>query len=852
MHGQGDPEKSRSFWFIPGLPISFRSLEKKIEVSLKWRINNEQITGYDARPREEVVLIALLLGFTLFESINKKDSRSIADIAAVARKIAIGASSDVAQAEWLLLRTENGPREDITRIDHFWSHYFGLVNEREDSNYQELTKLIKASLTLSPGSADVEYGFSRSGKIIGEDQALMSERVLDARLMVYDMLRLYGGKPERFVITKELLNLARSARYTVKLILLEFVNRYASVFYVAFFKGKFIGRQGKYNTIFGYRKEEWKRPSRKLTEMEYNRTNTDFEYSYTVKLILLEFVNRYASVFYVAFFKGKLIARPGKYNTIFGYRKEEWKRLSRKLTEMEYNRTNTDFEYSYTVKLILLEFVNRYASVFYVAFFKGKFIGRQGKYNTIFGYRKEEWKRLSRKLTEMEYNRTNTDFEYSYTVKLILLEFVNRYASVFYVAFFKGKFIGRQGKYNTIFGYRKEEWKRLSRKLTEMEYNRTNTDFEYSYTVKLILLEFVNRYASVFYVAFFKGKLIARPGKYNTIYGYRKEEWKRLSRKLTEMEYNRTNTDFEYSYTVKLILLEFVNRYASVFFVAFFKGKLIARPGKYNTIFGYRKEEWKRLSRKLTEMEYNRTNTDFEYSYTVKLILLEFVNRYASVFYVAFFKGKFIARPGKYNTIFGYRQEEWKRLSRKLTEMEYNRTNTDFKYSYTVKLILLEFVNRYASVFYVEFFKGKLIARPGKYNTIFGYRQEEWKRLSCKLTEMEYNRTNTDFEYSYTVKLILLEFVNRYASVFYVAFFKGKFIGRPGKYNTIFGYRQEECAPGGCMLELTKQLVKIMFGQKIINLLKFVIFYRIVPLIMKWWRPIETDVPNETDGNTTL
>ena len=54
------------------------------------------------------------------------------------------------------------------------------------------------------------------------------------------------------------------------------------------------------------------------------------------------------------------------------------------------------------------------------------------------------------------------------------------------------------------------------------------------------------------------------------------------------------------------------------------------------------------------------------------------------------------------------------------------------------------------------------------------------------------------------------------------------------------------------MLELTKQLVKIMFGQKIINLFKFVIFYKIVPLIMKWWRPIETDVPNETDGKTIL
>ncbi|KAK2726285.1 hypothetical protein QYM36_000669, partial [Artemia franciscana] len=108
-----------------------------------------------------------------------KDSRSIADIAVVAREIAIGVSSDVAQAEWLLLRMETGPREDITWIDHFWSHYFGLVNERGDSKYPELTKLIKAVLTLSHGSADVECGFLHSGRILGEDQALMSERVLD-------------------------------------------------------------------------------------------------------------------------------------------------------------------------------------------------------------------------------------------------------------------------------------------------------------------------------------------------------------------------------------------------------------------------------------------------------------------------------------------------------------------------------------------------------------------------------------------------------------------------------------------------------------------------------------------------
>ncbi|KAK2707446.1 hypothetical protein QYM36_015217 [Artemia franciscana] len=72
-------------------------------------------------------------------------------------------------------------------------------------------------LMLSTGSADVERGLSCSGRILGEDQALISEHVLDARLMVYDTLRLYGGKPERFIITKELLNLARSAWISVAL-----------------------------------------------------------------------------------------------------------------------------------------------------------------------------------------------------------------------------------------------------------------------------------------------------------------------------------------------------------------------------------------------------------------------------------------------------------------------------------------------------------------------------------------------------------------------------------------------------------------------------------------------------------
>ena len=60
------------------------------------------------------------------------------------------------------------------------------------------------------------------------------------------------------------------------------------------------------------------------------------------------------------------------------------------------------------------------------------------------------------------------------------------------------------------------------------------------------------------------------------------------------------------------------------------------------------------------------------------------------------------------------------------------------------------------------------------------------------LTELELPRTQTEFDDSLTLKIYLLQFINYYASIFYIAFFKGKFIGSPKMYNRIFNYRQEE------------------------------------------------------------
>nr|CAI5837012.1 unnamed protein product [Callosobruchus analis] len=61
----------------------------------------------------------------------------------------------------------------------------------------------------------------------------------------------------------------------------------------------------------------------------------------------------------------------------------------------------------------------------------------------------------------------------------------------------------------------------------------------------------------------------------------------------------------------------------------------------------------------LTEFELLRTQTEFDDSLTLKIYLLQFINYYASIFYIAFFKGKFIGHPKGYNRFFGYRQEEW-------------------------------------------------------------------------------------------------------------------------------------------------------------------------------------------------
>ncbi|XP_074659830.1 anoctamin-4-like [Tubulanus polymorphus] len=114
--------------------------------------------------------------------------------------------------------------------------------------------------------------------------------------------------------------------------------------------------------------------------------------------------------------------------------------------------------------------------------------------------------------------------------------------------------------------------------------------------------------------------------------------------------------------------------------------------------------------------------------------------------------------------------------------------------------------------------------------------------LAVKLTDMEHLRTQSDYDDSLTLKLYMLQFVNYYSSLFYIAFFKGKFAGRPGNYTRIFNSRQESCMGGGCLIELCIQLAIIMVGKQLIQSVVMEYYApRLIVLIKKWYYKIEKE-----------
>ncbi|XP_066536219.1 anoctamin-7 [Hoplias malabaricus] len=116
--------------------------------------------------------------------------------------------------------------------------------------------------------------------------------------------------------------------------------------------------------------------------------------------------------------------------------------------------------------------------------------------------------------------------------------------------------------------------------------------------------------------------------------------------------------------------------------------------------------------------------------------------------------------------------------------------------------------------------------------------------LAQILTQWEMHRTQTKYEDAFILKVFIFQFVNFYSSPVYIAFFKGRFVGYPGNYYTLFGIRNEDCGASGCLIELAQELLVIMVGKQVINnIQEFVL-----PKIKTWWHKRKLRPANREKG----
>jgi hypothetical protein len=119
--------------------------------------------------------------------------------------------------EWSLLKCEKCVINYQTCgegncIEKFWKDVFQIKHADDITlKYANITKVVKAVLSLSHGSADVERGFSTSKRILTDDKTGLLCRTLNARLNIIDGLAMYENRPEFVPISKKLIQMATLA-----------------------------------------------------------------------------------------------------------------------------------------------------------------------------------------------------------------------------------------------------------------------------------------------------------------------------------------------------------------------------------------------------------------------------------------------------------------------------------------------------------------------------------------------------------------------------------------------------------------------------------------------------------------
>lgn len=159
--------------------------------------------------------------FRFIKPDNVKSKSFTQDVAEISKLLSLGEDvidETLLQDECSMLVLEaDGILKNSNAVLEFWKEVFDLKYHTGALKHPNLSCLVKACFTLSHGNADVERGFSVCGYILDDKKTAMTEELLNALLNIRSGMQRYDNKPHKFVVTRELIKMARLANCSYKL-----------------------------------------------------------------------------------------------------------------------------------------------------------------------------------------------------------------------------------------------------------------------------------------------------------------------------------------------------------------------------------------------------------------------------------------------------------------------------------------------------------------------------------------------------------------------------------------------------------------------------------------------------------
>lgn len=168
----------------------------------------------------------LLENLGCLQPAKRTDTSSIVAIEQIARELPMIESDKVTLVvdEWKMLmnedisesmwKEETDGEVKYRRIDHYWRDCLDIKTGTGKVKYANLSTVVRASLVLPHGNADVERGLSDNKRLVSKERVRLSEKSIVGNRLARDAVKNcdpINMQPESIPITKEMFSFIRSS-----------------------------------------------------------------------------------------------------------------------------------------------------------------------------------------------------------------------------------------------------------------------------------------------------------------------------------------------------------------------------------------------------------------------------------------------------------------------------------------------------------------------------------------------------------------------------------------------------------------------------------------------------------------